>query len=105
MDLTGVPEPPGPLPDGFTPKGIVALVFSILTAFLGIAVISWYVVGLLLYIFRVVIVVAVIDTTLFTITGMVPAKSASRNPAKASKRPSLRRVSWTTRPRRFKRGL
>lgn len=42
LDLTGVPKPPGPLPEGFTPKGIVALVFSILTAFLGIAVISWY---------------------------------------------------------------
>ncbi|KAM0798798.1 iron transport multicopper oxidase FET3 precursor [Usnea florida] len=41
LDLTGVPKPPGPLPEGFTPKGIVALVFSILTAFLGIAVISW----------------------------------------------------------------
>ena len=50
LDLTGVPEPPGPLPEGFTPKGIVALVFSILTAFLGIAVISWYVFSLVLYI-------------------------------------------------------
>ena len=49
LDLTGVPEPPGPLPEGFTPKGIVALVFSILTAFLGIAVISWYVVLYCLY--------------------------------------------------------
>ncbi|CAF9936325.1 MAG: hypothetical protein ALECFALPRED_006767 [Alectoria fallacina] len=42
LDLTGAPEPPGPLPAGFTPRGIVALVFSCLSAFLGIAVISWY---------------------------------------------------------------
>ena len=43
LDLTGAPEPPGPLPAGFTAKGVVALVFSCLSAFLGIAVISWYV--------------------------------------------------------------
>ena len=41
LDLTGVPAPPGPLPEGFTAKGIVALVFSCLSAFLGMAVISW----------------------------------------------------------------
>lgn len=41
LDLTGAPEPPGPLPAGFTAKGIVALVFSCLSAFLGIVVISW----------------------------------------------------------------
>ena len=101
LDLTGVPEPPGPLPDGFTPKGIVALVFSILTAFLGIATISWYVASLCLCFFGVCFVVVVADTTLSATTGTAPAKSASRNPARASKRPSLRGVSATTRPRKF----
>ena len=43
FDLTGEPSPPGPLPEGFTARGIVALVFSCVSAFLGIAVISWYV--------------------------------------------------------------
>lgn len=42
LDLTGAPEPPRPLPAGFTAKGIVALVCSCLSAFAGIAVISWY---------------------------------------------------------------
>ena len=42
LDLTNAPsEPAPPLPDGFTARGIVALVFSCLSAFLGIAVISW----------------------------------------------------------------
>lgn len=40
-NLEGQTVPPGPIPAGFTPKGIVALVFSILAAFLGMAVISW----------------------------------------------------------------
>lgn len=40
-DLMGEPEPPGPIPAGFTAKGIVALVFSVVAAFLGMAVISW----------------------------------------------------------------
>ena len=40
-DLTGVPGPPGPLPEGFTPRGIAALVMSILCALLGCAVIAW----------------------------------------------------------------
>ncbi len=44
LDLTGANKPPAPLPAGFTPKGIVALVFSILSAFIGIAVIAWSVV-------------------------------------------------------------
>ena len=44
-DLKGEPEPPGPLPDGFTPKGIVALVFSIIAAFIGIGAVAWYGVG------------------------------------------------------------
>lgn len=43
LDLAGAPGPPGALPDGFTAGGIVALVFSCLSAFLGIGVIGWYV--------------------------------------------------------------
>lgn len=42
LDLTGANVSPNPLPAGFTAKGIVALVFSILAAFIGMAVISWY---------------------------------------------------------------
>jgi iron transport multicopper oxidase len=42
FDLTGQTHSVAPLPAGFTAKGIVALVFSCLTAFLGLAVISWY---------------------------------------------------------------
>ena len=42
FDLTGAEKSPPPLPDGFTARGIVALVFSVLSAFLGIAVIAWY---------------------------------------------------------------
>lgn len=41
FDLKGANEPPPPLPDGFTGRGIVALVFSCLSAFLGVAVIAW----------------------------------------------------------------
>ena len=41
FDLTGENMPPQPLPEGFTARGIVALVFSIISAFLGLAVISW----------------------------------------------------------------
>ncbi|QDS77480.1 hypothetical protein FKW77_000023 [Venturia effusa] len=42
LDLTGANVSPKPLPTGFTAKGIVALVFSILAAFIGMAVIAWY---------------------------------------------------------------
>ncbi|KAL9135531.1 MAG: hypothetical protein Q9175_003285 [Cornicularia normoerica] len=42
LDLTGAPEPPRPLPAGFTARGFVAMVFSCLSAALGLAVISWY---------------------------------------------------------------
>ncbi len=42
LDLTGANVGVGPLPDGFTARGIIALLFSCLGAFLGIAVISWY---------------------------------------------------------------
>ena len=45
-DLKGENKPPPPIPAGFTAKGIVALVFSILAAFLGMAVISWYALSL-----------------------------------------------------------
>jgi iron transport multicopper oxidase len=41
LDLTGANVAPGPLPDGFTPRGIVALTFSCIAALLGLAVISW----------------------------------------------------------------
>ena len=40
-DLTGENMPPAPLPAGFTARGVVALAFSCISAFLGIAVISW----------------------------------------------------------------
>ena len=41
FDLTGENKPVPPIPAGFTARGIVALIFSCLTAFIGIAVISW----------------------------------------------------------------
>ena len=41
FDLAGAPGQRAPLPNGFTAGGVVALVFSCLSAFLGIAVISW----------------------------------------------------------------
>lgn len=43
FDLKGENLSPKPLPDGFTARGIVALVFSIISAFIGLAVITWYV--------------------------------------------------------------
>ncbi|KAF1927115.1 multicopper oxidase [Didymella exigua CBS 183.55] len=42
LDLSGENKSPGYLPAGFTARGIVALVFSCLSAFLGMAVIGWY---------------------------------------------------------------
>ena len=42
LDLNGENKSPGPLPAGFTARGIVALVFSCVAAFLGVAVIGWY---------------------------------------------------------------
>jgi iron transport multicopper oxidase len=42
FDLSGANVPPKPLPSGFTPRGIVALVFSVVAAFIGLGVISWY---------------------------------------------------------------
>ncbi|MCJ1408319.1 hypothetical protein MMC19_002394 [Ptychographa xylographoides] len=45
FDLTGENVAPAPLPAGFTPRGIVALVFSCLSGVLGIAAIALYGVG------------------------------------------------------------
>ncbi|PHH81497.1 hypothetical protein CDD82_644 [Ophiocordyceps australis] len=42
LNLHGQNHPPPPLPDGFTPRGIVALVFSCIAGILGIAVIACY---------------------------------------------------------------
>ena len=42
QDLTGANTSPGPLPDGFTPRGIAAMAFSVLSALVGVAVIAWY---------------------------------------------------------------
>jgi len=42
LNLDGQPSPPGPLPAGFTTKGIVALVFSCLSGIMGVAVLVWY---------------------------------------------------------------
>lgn len=41
MDLKGENKMIAPLPAGFTAGGIVALVFSCISAFLGMAVIAW----------------------------------------------------------------
>lgn len=40
-DLTGENKAPPPLPEGFTPRGIVALVFSCIAAVLGMISIVW----------------------------------------------------------------
>lgn len=45
LDTKGMNVSPGPLPAGFTPRGIVALTFSVVAGFLGIAVIVWYGLG------------------------------------------------------------
>lgn len=42
LDLSGENKSPDELPAGFTARGIVALVFSCLSAFLGMAIIAWY---------------------------------------------------------------
>jgi iron transport multicopper oxidase len=42
LDLRGENRSRGTLPAGFTARGIVALVFSCLAAFLGMGVIGWY---------------------------------------------------------------
>lgn len=42
FDLEGANVSVPPLPAGFTTRGIVAMVFSVIAAFLGLAVIAWY---------------------------------------------------------------
>ena len=42
LNLSGEPSPPARLPDGFTARGIVALVFSCISGVLGVAVVAWY---------------------------------------------------------------
>ncbi|KAL6801918.1 Cupredoxin [Trichoderma sp. SZMC 28012] len=42
LDLTGENKAPGTIPGGFTPRGIVALVFSCITGVLGVIVVAWY---------------------------------------------------------------
>lgn len=41
LDLTGENSSPPPLPAGFTARGIVALVFSCVSAFVGMGFIAW----------------------------------------------------------------
>lgn len=41
LNLDGQNKMPAPLPSGFTARGIVALVFSCVSALLGMAVIAW----------------------------------------------------------------
>ncbi|KAK3387606.1 Cupredoxin [Podospora didyma] len=42
FDLSGQNVPPGPLPEGFTTRGKVAMAFSVLTGLIGVAVVAWY---------------------------------------------------------------
>lgn len=42
LDLSGEPAPPGSLPEGFTSKGIFALVLSVVNGLVMVAAISWY---------------------------------------------------------------
>ncbi|KAF2438872.1 multicopper oxidase [Karstenula rhodostoma CBS 690.94] len=42
LDLNGEPAPPQPLPAGFTTKGIIALVISILNGLIMVGMIAWY---------------------------------------------------------------
>lgn len=42
LDLSNESSPPDPLPAGFTARGIVALVFSVIAAFVGMVVIGCY---------------------------------------------------------------
>lgn len=41
LDLSGQNKPARPVPAGFTARGIVALVFSCIAAFVGLAAITW----------------------------------------------------------------
>lgn len=42
LDLTGQNSPPPPLPAGFTGRGIIALIISILNGVFGTVIIIWY---------------------------------------------------------------
>lgn len=42
LDLSAQNVSPGPIPTGFTPRGIVALTFTVLAAVVGCAVLAWY---------------------------------------------------------------
>ncbi|KAJ4358726.1 uncharacterized protein N0V89_003310 [Didymosphaeria variabile] len=42
LNLQGEPAPPAPLPDGFTTKGIIALIVSIINGLAMVAIIAWY---------------------------------------------------------------
>ncbi|OAA68799.1 multicopper oxidase [Niveomyces insectorum RCEF 264] len=42
LNLKGENAPPPALPDGFTPRGIVALVFSCVSGIAGVGVVAWY---------------------------------------------------------------
>lgn len=42
LNLSGQNKPVGPLPDGFTGRGVAAMFFSVLSALLGMATIAWY---------------------------------------------------------------
>ncbi|OAA42872.1 multicopper oxidase [Beauveria brongniartii RCEF 3172] len=42
LDLTGQNAPPGPLPDGFTAKGIVAFVISCIVGVTGLLFVAWF---------------------------------------------------------------
>ncbi|KAK0705353.1 Cupredoxin [Lasiosphaeris hirsuta] len=42
LDLSGQNVPPNRLPEGFTARGIVALVFSCISGILGVAIVAWY---------------------------------------------------------------
>ena len=45
LDMTGANRSVPPLPAGFTARGIVALVFSVIAGLAGVSVIAWYGVG------------------------------------------------------------
>jgi iron transport multicopper oxidase len=45
LNIDGQNLSPPPLPAGFTSRGIIALVFSIVAAFVGMAAVAWYGMG------------------------------------------------------------
>lgn len=42
INLAGQTKPVGPIPTGFTGRGIAAMSFSVLSAVMGLATIAWY---------------------------------------------------------------